>query len=111
MSDGSAARAEAVLALREALTWSLAAPRWAQVHAAVEDMAAVASAGPDALRQAIVLLELCGPLRTVTRLGDTPQLPAPMAVQERIAELVGALTPDGAADADDASDQDLTARM
>jgi CATRA-Associated Small Protein len=110
-SDGSAARAEAVLALREALTWNLPARSWAQVHGAVEDIAAAASADPDTLRQATVLLALSGPRRVATRLGDTPQLPAPMAVHERIAELVGALTQDGASDADDAPDQDLTARM
>jgi hypothetical protein len=110
-AEWRAARAEAVLALDEALTWNLAAPGWARVQAAVRDMTGAASASPDALRQVTVVLELCGPQRIATRLGDASQLPAPMAVQERIAELVCTLTQDSAPDADDAADPDLTARM
>jgi hypothetical protein len=110
-ADWRAARAEAVLALGDALTWNLPAPRWAQVQGVINDMAAAASASPDVLRQATALLELSGPVRVVTRLGDASQLPAPMAVRERVAELVDTLTRDGAVDADDAPGPDLTAWM
>jgi hypothetical protein len=90
-----AAREESVAALTEALSWHLPEPWWKQVEETLADMAAAASptaTSPQALWQATGLLELYSPLRVTTRLGDTPQLPAPKAVRERIAELIDTLS-------------------
>jgi hypothetical protein len=92
-----AARDEALAALSDALMWNLSAPRWEQVQGAIADVAAALSAGSlAALWESTGRLELCGPLRVSTRLGDTPVLPAPKAVREQITELIDALTEDGA---------------
>jgi len=91
-TEWRAARDEAAAALSDALIWNLSAARWEQVQDAVADMAtAVASASLDDLWQTTGRLELCSPLRVVTRLGDTPQLPAPEAIRDQIAALITAL--------------------
>ena len=95
-TEWRAARDEAQAALSDALVWKLPATRWEQVREAVADMAtAVTDGRPADLWQAIGRLELCSPVRVATRLGDTPQLPAPKAVREQIAELTDALTGNG----------------
>lgn len=91
-----AARDEALAALSDALVWNLSPSRWEQVRDAVGDLSAALSAGRlDALWQSTGRLELCGPLRVSTRLGDTPALPAPKPVREQITDLIDALTEDG----------------
>jgi hypothetical protein len=91
-ANWQAARDEAVAALTEALTWELTESRWEQVSSAVEEIAsAVNAARPDALWQTTGDLQLYASLRVRTRLGDTPPLPAPKALRERIAELVESL--------------------
>lgn len=96
-TEWRAARDEALAALSDALMWNLSAPRWEQVQGAIADVAAALSAGSlAALWESTGRLELCGPLRVSTRLGDTPVLPAPKAVREQITELIDALTEDGA---------------
>ena len=95
-TEWHAARSEALAVLHDALGWNLPGPRWEQVQSTVADIAAaVAAASLDALWQTISRLELCSPLRVVTRVGDTPPLPAPKAVRERIAELIDTLAREG----------------
>jgi len=99
-TEWRAACDEAQAALSDALVWNLPASRWERVQEAVADMAAAVAAGRlDDLWQTTGRLELCSPVRVVTRLGDTPQLPAPKAVREQIAELIDALTGNGDRDA------------
>jgi hypothetical protein len=105
------ARDEAIAALEEALDCDLPAARWEQVADAVAQMAAAVAAGSvDDLWRATGRLKLCGPWRVGTRAGDTPELPAPMATRERIAELADALTADGKRSAGGKPDQDRQAR-
>lgn len=100
-ADGPAARDEATAVLGEVLTWRLTEPEWEEVAAAVATLAAAAGQpgteelwraagqpGTDALWRAAGELELHAPVRVKARLGDTPPLPAPLALRERIAELV-----------------------
>ena len=95
-TEWRSAHDEACAALSDALMWNLSAARWEQVQDAVADMAAaVAAASLDDLWQTTGRLELCSPLRVVTRLGDTPQLPAPEAIRDQIAALISALAGDG----------------
>jgi len=87
-----AAREEAAIALTEALAWTLTESTWDQVSRTVEAIASAAEAGDaDVLWQTAGDLELQAPLRVMGRLGDTPPLPAPKALRERIAELVESL--------------------
>jgi hypothetical protein len=91
-----AARDEALAALSDALLWNLSASRWEQVQDAITDVtAALSAASLAALWESTGRLELCGPLRVSTRLGDMPVLPAPKAVREQITELIDALTDGG----------------
>jgi hypothetical protein len=92
-TDWHEARNEALATLRDALRWELPERRWEQVDDAMDGMAtAFAAANSDALWQMTGYLELCSPLRVATRLGDTPALPAPKPTQDRIAEMIDALT-------------------
>jgi hypothetical protein len=81
-----------------------AAPLWDRVREAIAGVAAAVTAGsPAGLWQANEYLDLYGPLRTSTRLGDPP-VRAPKAIREQI-ELVDAL----ALSADSRSDSGSTA--
>jgi CATRA-Associated Small Protein len=92
-AEWRAAREQAVEVLRDALEWNLPEWRWKDAGEAISDIsAAVSAARLDALWRAIGGLDLCGTPRVAGRLGDTPSLPAPVAVRDRIAELVDALT-------------------
>ena len=83
---------EALAVLSAALLWNLPAPLWEQVREAIAGVAAAVTAGsPAALWQASEYLDLYGPLRASTRLGDAP-VRAPKAIREQIAELVDTLS-------------------
>jgi hypothetical protein len=87
--------ADALDVLRTVPEWSLPPSHWDQVQDAIAGMAsAVAGAQPDVLLRSIGQLELCGPRRVATRLGNTPELPVPKAVRERTADLVLVLARD-----------------
>jgi hypothetical protein len=78
--------------LSAVLLWNLPASLWEQMQEAVTDVAvAISETSPDALWQASENLDLYGPLRTVTRLGDPPRVRAPKAIRDQIAELVETL--------------------
>jgi hypothetical protein len=83
---------EAIAVLSAALLWNLPASLWEQVQEAVAGVAAaITKASPDDLWQASEDLDLYGPLRADTRLGDPPRVAAPRAIREQIAELVDTL--------------------
>lgn len=83
---------EAIAVLSAALRWNLPASLWEQVQEAVAGVAAaITEASPDDLWRASEDLDLYGPLRAGTRLGDPPRVGAPKAIREQIAELVDTL--------------------
>ena len=95
-AEWRAARSEALVMLQDALAWNLPVTDWEQVQNAVTDMAiAVATTSLDALWQTVSRLEFCSPLRVATRVGDTPPLPAPKAVRDRVTELIATLAREG----------------
>ena len=95
-AEWHAARSEALVMLQDAVAWNLPITGWEQVQSAVADMAAaVAATSLDALWQTISRLEYCSPLRVSTRVGDTPPLPAPKAVRDRVTELIATLAREG----------------
>jgi hypothetical protein len=95
---------EALAVLSDSLIWRLPEPSWDHVVAALVEIAeAVEASSLDDLWRGIASLELCGPLRISTRLGDTPQLPAPKPVLERVAELTTVLRPEDGRKDDDES--------
>jgi hypothetical protein len=87
------------------MLWNLPGPRWDQVGEAVGGMAAAfAGDSPDALWQATGYLQLCGQLRARMPLAGRTDPLAPVAVRERISDLIDRLeraaplrVPDGAA--------------
>lgn len=86
------ATAEAIDVLRDVLVWELALPRWQEVERVVESMqTASATADVDTLREITADLELLGPVR-ITRIGATPQVPAPDRVRERTNYLIHSLS-------------------
>jgi CATRA-Associated Small Protein len=94
--------AEAKLAALDVLTdvlqWRLPQARWTRVTEIVQSIDKALSAGdPIALEAATVDLELAGPVR-ITRVGATPQVPAPQPVRERVNRLVHSLTDDAGTD-------------
>lgn len=91
-----AARDQALELLRDALEWNLPERRWWDVSGAISDMAvAVSAASANTLWRAVGSLDLCATTRVASRLGDTPPLPAPVAVRDRIADLIDALADEG----------------
>lgn len=109
-TEWSPARDEAIAVLRDALDWTMSPASWDQVRGTIEEIAAaIAAASPDALWRTTGNLELRGPLRVATRLGDPPALPAPREIRERMVELIDALTSAGeAADVTDRAQQDVS---
>jgi hypothetical protein len=92
--EWSPARAEAIAALSDTLVWTLSEASWGQVGDVIEEIAAaIAAASPAALSRTTGNLELRGPMRVLTRLGDPPVVPVPREIRERIVELINALTP------------------
>lgn len=90
------ARQEALETLQGVLCWSLQPTRWEQVRGILTEMAAaVVGSGPAALWEATETLELYGPVRVETRLGDESREPVPASVREQVAELVDTLRPHG----------------
>jgi hypothetical protein len=78
--------------LRIAIEWRLVASRWQQVQDIAGVMeAARGAADVESMWNAIAQLEQLGPLRVSRRLGDTPKVPAPEPVRERINELIDSL--------------------
>jgi hypothetical protein len=91
------ARQETVETLQGVLCWNLQPTRWEQVRGILTEMAAaIAAPGPAALLDATETLELYGPVRVETRLGDESREPVPANVREQVAELVDTLQPHGA---------------
>jgi hypothetical protein len=106
------ARTEAVGLLRQVVGepgWETSAARWVRVDAAVAAMESAATQPSDwtALEDATADLELFGPPRVSTRLGDRPVVPAPPAIRERINKLIHRLeraaAGDGGGDGDGGS--------
>jgi hypothetical protein len=88
-------RDDALTVLREALAWELPASGWAGVGDALSKLAASRDLEAD-----LGYLELAGPFRIATRVGDEPVTPIPAPVRERVNELIHSLTarlekPDG----------------
>lgn len=82
---------EALAILGYALMWELPEQSWEEVWDALGDMARAATdRDADLLTLATGRLELCSPLRSKTRLGDSV-LPAPVRVKERVEETVTTL--------------------
>jgi hypothetical protein len=80
------------------LKLELAPARWERLAGLIEIAIDATEAGDlDGLRQATVELELAGPVRVI-RIGDTPVVPPPPKVRERVNYLVDALR---AADTED----------
>ncbi|HLK00814.1 MAG TPA: CATRA system-associated protein [Streptosporangiaceae bacterium] len=104
MAEWRAAHLEAVAALTDALEWRLPAQRWEHIQTVLAEMAEAAAAGStDRLWHATANLELCGPQRVGTRLGDAAEpgdmkTPVPKAVRDRIVELTHTLGDRTAAD-------------
>jgi hypothetical protein len=110
--DGGAI-AEAKLAALDVLMdvqgWWLPQARWTRVTEIVQSIDKALSAGdPVALEAATIDLELASPIR-ITRVGATPQVPAPAPVRERINRMVHTLTSDGGTDRD-AGDRETDSR-
>jgi hypothetical protein len=91
--DWPAARDEATAVLGEVLSWRLTEPEWEQVTRAVAEVAAAIQApSTDELWRTTEELQLHGALRVKIRLGEKPpELPAPKALRDRVAELVESL--------------------
>jgi hypothetical protein len=88
------ASAEARAVLQIVIRWRLEPSGWLRVKDALEGMtAAVAAVDAESLRREIAHLELLGPFRVSTRLGDPPKEPAPEDIRERVNLLIDALVP------------------
>jgi hypothetical protein len=84
-------KADALDVLNDLLEWQLAAQRWERVERIVDALAEALAAGDaDALREATAELEVAGPVR-ITRIGATPQIPAPERVRDVANHLVHVL--------------------
>jgi hypothetical protein len=92
-TEWSPARDESIAVLRDALDWTMSSASWDQVRGTVEEIAAaIAVTSANALWRTTGSLELRGPVRVATRLGDPPLLPVPREIRERIVELIDTLT-------------------
>jgi len=79
---------DALSVLRDVLEWRLSDVRWEGIAGSVEALTAGLSTGDlAAAREAVIQLELAGPVR-ITRIGARPTEPAPPRVRERINQLV-----------------------
>ena len=76
--------------LRQVVGWEASEAYWARIDGAVTAMeAAIEESDPwTALDNAAAELELLGPPRVSTGLGDRPVIPAPPEVRERINKLI-----------------------
>ncbi|RKS74311.1 hypothetical protein BZB76_2822 [Actinomadura pelletieri DSM 43383] len=83
---------EARTIVQEMLDWRLAPARWDSTVQILDVLAEAAETKDLAtVRQAVVDLELHGPIR-ITRIGATPVVPAPPPVRERVNHLVHRLS-------------------
>jgi hypothetical protein len=75
--------------LQDVSRWTLTTGRWNLVSQRLVALAdAIGRASEDDVTKALVDLELAGPVRIRTRLGDEPLVPAPLEVRERLNRLV-----------------------
>ncbi len=85
--------------LEHILKLEMAPARWERLSHLIEIAIGAEAAGDrDGLRHATVELELAGPVR-ITRIGDSPSVPPPPAVRERVNHLIHALSTDAGRDA------------
>ena len=100
----TAAYAEALDVVEDALLWRLTEARWQAIEDVLTAMEAAAAAGdPAALTSATADLELAGPLR-LTRIGATPAVPAAAAVHDQLIRLRYSLGGVSVAEQDQADD-------
>jgi hypothetical protein len=86
-------RVHALIPLRLALGWTMAPDLWPAVGDLVERMHSTLARGDVAgFRAASAALARAGPDRA-TKLGDTPTVPAPDRIRERINEQIDTLNP------------------
>jgi hypothetical protein len=84
-------REDALTALRLTLRWTMEPERWRKIEALLDSMSTSLAGGDvDRLRAASAKLLFAGPNRA-TKLGETPTVPAPDPIRERVNELVHAL--------------------
>jgi hypothetical protein len=94
-------RADALEVLEYILKLELTPARWERLAGLIEAAIDAEAAGDThGLRQATVELELAGPVRVI-RIGDTPAVPPPPKVRERVNYLVHELRTAGAAGEDE----------
>lgn len=75
--------------LRDIPHWRLTDDGWGQVEQRLADAAeATVTADPGLLAQAVAEVGITAPRRGRVRLGDTPAMPAPSSVRERVNKLV-----------------------
>lgn len=99
-ADAADVRSEALDVVLDALEWRLADTRWQAVEQILTAMNASLAAGDvPALAAATAELELASPLR-MTRIGDTPVVPAAQPVRVLLTKLVYSLggAPSGSGD-------------
>ncbi len=94
-------RGAAIEVLEYIVQLEMTPARWERLTELIDIAIQAATAGDrDGLRQATVELELAGPVR-ITRIGDSPSVPPPQGVRERVNHLIHALSTDADRDADD----------
>lgn len=82
-------RARVAEVLRQVSQWQLTEGRWGRVDRALSAVErALRSGAEDAIAPAVHDLELAGPLRIRTRVGDPPRVPAPPETRERLNKLI-----------------------
>ena len=75
----------ALLTVRDVLEWSVTPARWADIGNSAAALTMALAAGDDeALREAVVTLELFAPVRAATAVGDQVRVPAPGEVRSRL---------------------------